>query len=161
MCLALLFLGNVYIPDTLLSPQGFSRLCIFCIAEQGPGRAGGLLLGHFRPSGCPLQVQPFSGRTVFLAKSHARGGLPHPGVPRRPQSRCLGALLSVLTPAWGLRPRPTRLDRTSGRAAVGFAALPWQLSRDSPLSAPLRPDGAARGSPFLQGGLRSPGKKRS
>lgn len=40
-CPALLFLGNVYIPDTLLSPQSFSRLCIFHIAEQGPGLAAG------------------------------------------------------------------------------------------------------------------------
>lgn len=39
---ALLFLGNVCIPDTQLSAQGFSRLRIFHIAEQGLGLAGGL-----------------------------------------------------------------------------------------------------------------------
>ena len=74
-CITLLFLGNVYIPDTLLSPQGFSRLCIFCIAEQEPGlERVGVPAGPLLP---PSRYSHLEGR---LAENRACGG-PHLCIP--------------------------------------------------------------------------------
>lgn len=118
--ITLLFLGNVYIPDTLLSPQGFSRLCIFCIAEQEPGLervgvpAGPLLppsrYSHLEGRLCPWQRTGPAGAHTYASQNSHSLELSSPG---RPQHRA-----SFLDP----------LARAGRQAAVGFAKLSPQLS---------------------------------
>ena len=119
--ITLLFLGNVYIPDTLLSPQGFSRLCIFYIAEQEPGleRVGVPAVplpppsrySHLEGRLCPWQRTGPAGAHIYVSQNSHSLELSSPG---RPQHRA-----SFLDP----------LVRAGGQAAVGFAKLSPHVTR--------------------------------
>lgn len=127
--ITLLFLGNVYIPDTLLSPQGFSRLCIFYIAEQEPGleRVGVPAVplpppsrySHLEGRLCPWQRTGPAGAHIYVSQNSHSLELSSPG---RPQHRA--SFLDPLVRAG----RQDPLVGAGGQAAVGFAKLSPHLS---------------------------------
>lgn len=124
-----------------LSPHGFSRLCIFNIAEQGPGRqrgscwAAAALPAIFRAACVP-------------GKEPGLRAPPTPGVPRRPQNR----------PFWRCSLASNHGPRawTAGGQPLGSLSYHSSCQQGLSLSVPQRPDWIASRSPE-----QSPGPQES